>query len=513
VTPETKSYWHDTAALPRFPRLDRDLTVDVIVVGAGITGVTAAYLCRKAGFTVALLERERCGGVDTGLTTAHLTCVTDERVQDLAKRFGDTGAKLVWDAGQAAIDEIVRLIRTEDISCDFAWVSAHLHAPVGEKTQSKVDEAVIKELKKENVAAGRLGIRATYEPVTAGLGVPGVRFAHQALFHPRRYLGGLLRGLPAKGSQVFEYSPVEEILEQPLTVKANGCKVRGGYLILATHNPLMGNTGMTTALLHQTKLSLYTSYALGARMPTGTLPPALYWDTSDPYYYLRVEQRRGFDYAIFGGEDHKTGQCEDTELPYRRLEQKFLQMVPEAQIHHDWSGQVIETIDGLPYIGETAERQFAATGYAGNGMTFGTLAAMMALDALQKRKNPWAELFDVNRKKLGVAAWRFLKENKDYPYYLVRDWLAKAEGTSLRSLRPNQGKILNLDGRKVAAHRDEEGTVTLCSPVCPHLGGIVAWNKAEQTWDCPCHGSRFKPNGEVISGPAEEGLKPVKRGD
>jgi Rieske Fe-S protein len=168
---------------------------------------------------------------------------------------------------------------------------------------------------------------------------------------------------------------------------------------------------------------------------------------------------------------------------------------------------VIETHDGLPFMGETAARQFTATGYGGNGMTFGTLGGMMAVDAALGRPNPWRDLFSVERKKLRGGTWDYIKENKDYPFYLVRDWLAPAEGHSLKDVARNQGKIIGVDGKKVAAYRDNDGKLSLCSPVCTHLKCIVGWNDAEQTWDCPCHGSRFKPTGEVISGPAEEPLE------
>jgi len=251
---------------------------------------------------------------------------------------------------------------------------------------------------------------------------------------------------------------------------------------------------------------LYTSYALGARIPRGLIPVASFWDTGDPYDYLRVESRRGDDFAIFGGEDHKTGQKTDTGRAFARLEKRFLDIAPTAEITHRWSGQVIETNDGLPFIGETAENQFAATGFSGNGMTFGTLGAMMAVDAMRGQKNPWQKLFAVNRKTLRGGTWDYLVENKDYPFYMVRDWLGGSEGKSLRGLRRGDGKILRLHGKKVAAYRDDAGKVTLCSPVCTHLQCIVGWNPAERTWDCPCHGSRFKPTGEVISGPAEEPL-------
>lgn len=498
----TTSYWIDSAKLPKFPPSKGDVTVDVVVIGGGITGITTAYLMKKAGLKVALLERERFAQIDTGHTTAHLTCVTDLRLQEISKTFGDDAARAVWDAGGAAIDQIVNLIRAEDIECDFHWVPGYLHSPLTEAKESNVDE-----LKKEVETAKKLGIKAEYMESTPCFAVPGVKFPHQAIFHPRKYLSALLRAIPGAGSHVFENTAADEVREEPLSVKTEGGVLQCRYLVLATHNPLMGNTGAISAALFQTKLALYTSYALGAKLTPGTIPEAAYWDTSDPYYYLRVERRDGYDYAIFGGEDHKTGQENDTAAVYQRLENKFLSFAPEAQIDHRWSGQVIETNDGLPLIGETAPHQFAATGFGGNGMTFGALGAMMAVDQLLERKNPWQKLFDIHRKKILGGTWDYLKENKDYPYYMVRDWLAKSEGKALDELKAGEGKILNLDGKKVAAHRDAKGHVTLCSPVCTHLQCIVGWNNAEQTWDCPCHGSRFKPTGEVISGPAEEPLE------
>jgi glycine/D-amino acid oxidase-like deaminating enzyme/nitrite reductase/ring-hydroxylating ferredoxin subunit len=500
----TTSYWIDSGPLPRFSPPRSDVTVDAIVVGGGLTGITAAYLLKQAGLTVALVERGRCASIDTGNTTAHLTNVTDQRLHHLISAFGPKAARTVWDAGGAAIDQIVNLIRAEDIVCDFSWVPGYLHVPV---TGAK--PPAMTELEQEAAAAAQLGIPADYLSATPLFEVPGIEFPHQAIFHPRKYLAALLRRIPGRGSYVFENAAVEKVLSRPLAVTAGGFRVRGKYLVLATHTPLQGNTGLAPALLLQTRLSLYTSYALGARLPANSLPAAAWWDTGDPYYYLRVERRRGYDYAVFGGEDHKTGQESDTAARYRRLEEKFRTFAPRAKIDHRWSGQVILTNDGLPLIGETAPHQFAATGYSGNGMTFGTLGAMMAVDAVLKRKNPWQELFDVHRRKFIGGTWDYLAENSDYPYYMVRNRLIKPKGKLLGVLRRGEGRILELEGQKVAAYRDPAGKVSLCSPVCTHLQCIVGWNKAERTWDCPCHGARFKPTGEVIAGPAEKPLEKI----
>ena len=261
------------------------------------------------------------------------------------------------------------------------------------------------------------------------------------------------------------------------------------------------------AMLFQTKLALYTSYVIGGRVAKGRVPDALFWDTADPYHYLRLEPGRGEDVVIFGGQDHKTGQAGDTNSCFERLERTLEMMVRGVGITHRWSGQVVETPDGLPYIGDTADHQFAGTGYSGNGMTFGTLAGMMAADRVLGRRNPWSDLFEPSRTKILGALWDYIRENKDYPYYLVRDRFAGAEGRSLRTVRRGSGKVLHLNGEKLAVYRDPSGTVTRVSATCTHMGCIVDWNEAERTWDCPCHGSRFKPTGQVVSGPAESPLE------
>ena len=278
-------------------------------------------------------------------------------------------------------------------------------------------------------------------------------------------------------------------------------------MVIATHTPLMGKTNLALATLFQTKLYLYSTYVLGGRVPKGSVPDALFWDTADPYHYLRLDPRRDYDYVIFGGKDHKTGQANDTEARYRSLQNTLEQVVPQVEITHRWSAQVIETNDGLPFIGETSARQFAATGYAGNGMTFGTLSGMMARDAVLGRRNPWDELFDTGRTKVKGGLWDYLRENADYPYYMIRDRIVGPDAKTLREVGRGTGKIVDLKGQRVAAYRSQSGTVTLLSPVCTHMGCIVDWNEAEATWDCPCHGSRFKPSGRVLSGPAESPLE------
>lgn len=495
-----KSYWMESADLPRFPQVTTDLKVDVVVVGGGITGITTAYLLKKAGQSVALLERDRCARVDTGHTTAHITYVTDTRLTELVRTFGRDHGRAAWDAGLAAMEQIRALVDERKIDCGYATVPGYLHAPW--KNPGKNES---KRLQEEAALVRDLGFEAQYVDAVPFVKRPGIRFANQARFHPLRYLAGLLTAIAGDDCHVFENSEAKEFQKGP-AVKVNGHTIRCKYLVIATHVPLMGTSGFASATLFQTKLASYSSYAIGAKAPSGLLPDAIFSDTHDPYYYLRVDRHPQFDYAIFGGEDHKTGQEIDAEARLRRLEEMLASFLPQARIDARWTGQVIKTPDGLPFIGETADRQFVATGFGGNGMTFGTLAAMMATDAALGRKNPWCDLFNVNRKMMR-AVWDYLKENIDYPYYYLKDRMRSTGGTAVAALKRGEGKILTLDGQHVAAYRDHHDQVTKLSPLCTHMGCLVHWNQADSTWDCPCHGSRFLPTGDVLSGPAETPLE------
>lgn len=502
---KTESYWQSSAHLPEFPSLTNDIDVDVVVVGAGLTGITAAYLLKREGVKVALLDRQHCAQADTGHTTAHLTYVTDERLHKLVKSFGRDAAKSFWEAGIAGIDQINEIIRREAIDAEFKWRPGYLHA-----CSSEPDKKEIELLHKDADLARELGFDAELLSAVPGVNRLGIRFANQAKFHPFKYLGALLKTIPGDGSYVFENTEASQVENNPLTVHAGRFKIRCQYLFIATHTPLLGKTGVFKGTLFQSKLALYTSYVLGATLPSGLMPEGLYWDTHDPYYYLRIDHYGNHDYAIFGGADCKTAQEHDPEENFVQLLERLKKIIPLAEVQQRWLGQVVETDDGLPFIGENEKQQFIATGYCGNGFTLGTLAAGMVRDRFLGRKNPWFDLFRVDRKQFHAGTWRYLTENLDYPYYMLRDRLSRVEAGSVNDLKFGEGKIVRQDGRKVAAYRAADGKVTLLSPVCTHMKCIVRWNEVDKTWDCPCHGSRFKPEGEVFSGPAEAPLEKIE---
>lgn len=500
-----ESYWLATAlTVHRKKPLKKDIETEVLVIGGGITGVTAALLLRRAGKQVTLVERDSIGQGETGHTTAHLTYMTDTRLSDLVSTFGEAHALASWDAGAAAMAQIQELAGEIPMGCDLHIVPGFLAAFKGTSDREKETEQLVREAH----WAINHGFDVDHVEHVPATGMPGIRFANQLKFHPIKYLEGLTSLAVKEGVQIFDHSNVDEFLEKPKRVKVGSNTIAYEKAIIATHMPLQGLSGTLSALLLQTKLYGYSTYAIQATAPAGSCPEMIWSDTANPFNYLRIEPGKTEDVLIFGGQDHRTGQADDPENCYRKLTETLSDMLPVHRFEHRWSGQVIETPDGLPYIGWAAEDQFIATGFSGNGFTFGTLAAMLARDMITGKKNPWTELFAPERKKLS-AVWDYIKENADYPYYLAKDYVSAAEGDKVRDVAPNEGKILKLKGKRVAVCRNGEGEVTKLSAICPHLGCIVHWNSAEHTWDCPCHGSRFLADGKLMTGPAETDLSKV----
>lgn len=498
---EKQSPW-EIETKSSYSPLAKDTDADVLVIGGGITGVTAAYLLSMAGKSVVLLEKASLGSAETLHTTAHISYPTDVRLGDLVKDFGKDHAQAIWEACQAAADEIAYNIRQENIECQWSHVPGYLYA--AESDEGNREPPLLKE---ESEQAREMGFDAAYLDSCAAVRRPALAFANLQKFHPLLYLNALAKAASEKGAHIHEESEVTEFGDNGHYVMSNNCKVGFKHVFIATHVPLQGNASTLSAAILQTKIAGYSTYAISARLPGQQVPEGLWWDTEDPYFYFRIDKDKDALRIIAGGEDHKTGVLTDTEGCYTRLIQKLHRVFPYALVEKRWSGQVIETADGLPYIGET-KGQFIATGFSGTGMTFGTLAAMMFHDHVMQIPNPWKDLFAPERKKLS-ATWDYLKENKDYPYYLVKGLLTQ-RAESLSEVAKGEGTILRHEGQKVAAYRDDQGKLTLLSAVCPHMGCIVGWNEADKTWDCPCHGSRFNSCGEVICGPAEKPLKPVK---
>jgi glycine/D-amino acid oxidase-like deaminating enzyme/nitrite reductase/ring-hydroxylating ferredoxin subunit len=492
---QTTSLWHATSAAPHFDRLAGDLHVDVAIIGAGITGLTAALLLAERGQSVAVLEKESIASGETGNTTAHITVAIDARYHYVRRKYSLEEARLVADANRAAVEKIAELIERYDINCRFRRVPGYLYT---EKRK------YVSELKNEAAAAQAAGLDARWtDEVPLPLSTRGaVLWANQAQFHPGEYLSALASRATDRGARIFEHTLVTGVENgEPCVVDTEHGRVTAGAVFMATNVPVVGFTHVHTLA------AAYRSYAL-AFAETEPHPEGLFWDTADPYHYTRWQDTHEGTFLIVGGEDHRVGEEEDTEGCFSRLHDYARESFGEKPLRYRWSGQIIEPHGGLPLMGGTGN-VYISTGYAGQGMTFGTVGAMVIADQITGVENPWSDVFDHKRLRPHVTTREFITENLHFPAHLIPDRLSKAdvEAKSTDAIAAGEGKIIDLDGRKVAASRDAEGALHCVSPVCTHMKCDVAWNLAEQTWDCPCHGSRFTPDGAVLNGPAREPLE------
>ncbi len=502
---DQRSLWAATTNPPQFPRLTGHAEAHVCIVGAGISGLTTAYLLLRAGRSVVVLEDGPIAGGASKVTTAHLSNAIDDRFFEIERLHGAEGARLVAESHTAAIDQIAMIVALERIDCDFTWLDGYLML-------SRESEEDVLDL--ELGAARRAGLvevtKLSRGPVPTWSDVPCLRFPRQARFHPLKYLGGLARAIEGMGGRIFCNTHVDEILTGlRIRVMAGSHRVEVEDVVVATNSPVNDRVAI------HTKQSAYMTYVIGAKVPRGSVPDALYWDTSDPYHYIRLSRDQdrpdGDETLLVGGEDHKTGQDPDPEARYGRLEQWARARFPFlGSIEYRWAGQVMETIDGIAFIGRNppdSQNVFVITGDSGMGMTHGTIGGILVRDLILGTENRWSTLYDPARRTLR-AAGTYLREavNMAAQY---RDWLTAGEVESTDAIAPEQGAVVRQGLRKVAAYRDSAGTLHEYSAICPHLGGIVRWNASEKTWDCPCHGSRFNQEGTAIYGPANQDLAPI----
>lgn len=492
----TRPLWFDTAAGRHYPELTEDVVVDVCIVGGGITGITAADILKRAGRRVAVIDMGRIGRGETGHTTAHLTQMLDIDYRTLISDFGLDGAKLVDNSVRRAIGKIEDNIIGRQISCDFRRVAGWQYT----EKRSEIDQ-----IETEAEAASLIGIAGELvdEMPWSRKIARALRLDHQAQFQPFAYVSALAASVDGGGSHIFENTRMTEVIEgDPCRVVTDRGTILAKDVIVATNVP------SNNRLFLQTKIASYRTYAIALRERDPRDLRNLYWDIDDPYHYVRSATFNGVPHVIVGGEDHKTGHDEHTGLHFQKLEDWAHERFDIDAISYRWSGQVIEPVDGLPYIGRNSmsDHVFVATGFSGTGLTFGTVAGLLLSDLILGIENPWAEIYQANRVKPFASIKNYLSENVDYPTHLIGDRLSPAQESDTHRLRENQGAIVRIGGKKVAAYRDPEGDLHVMSPVCPHMGCYVHWNDAETSWDCPCHGARFGPKGQLLNGPAVSDL-------
>jgi glycine/D-amino acid oxidase-like deaminating enzyme/nitrite reductase/ring-hydroxylating ferredoxin subunit len=502
ASPKNEPVWWVGAKLPEYPRLEEDRRADVAVVGAGISGLTTAYLLAREGKSVAVVDDGGLAGGMTGATTAHLATALDRRYGEIERLRGEAAARLAAESHSAAIDRIERIAEEEKIACELERTDGFLFVSPG------ADPA---ELDRELSAARRAGLpveklpRAPLPSFDTG---PCLRFPRQGRFQPLQYLAGLAKAIERRGGRIFTKTHADEIRGgSRARVRAGRREIACDAVVVATNVPVNDLVAI------HTKQAPYMTYVIGARVPAGAVPPALYWDTEDPFHYVRTQRMPDGigDCLIVGGEDHKTGQAHDAQLRHGRLEAWARVRFPEMEeVAFTWAGQVMETLDGLAFIGRNPmdeDNVFVVTGDSGNGLTHGTIAGILLTDLILGRPNPWAELYDPARKPIRAAAG-VLRETANVVAQYA-DWVTGGDAESAADIPPDSGAVIRRGLTKIAVYKGPRGAVYEMSAVCPHLSCVVQWNPAEKTWDCPCHGSRFDKFGDVVNGPANVGLKPI----
>ena len=496
--------WFQDVEIPRYSP-PRGGKADICVVGAGIAGLTAAYLLLGQGKSVIIADEGTIGSGQTGRTSAHLSSVIDDRFQTIEKELGAETSRIAYRSHATAIEMIEKIIEDEAIDCDFKRLNGYLF-PVASDSPDFLD--------KELAAAKRAGFTDCEKAVRITLCGremgPCLRFGGQARFHPLKYLIGLARAIERRGGKIHSGCRVKDVQgSDPKTHESARAVIDDGpdviladAIIVATNTPSPINDWMGI----YTKQASYRSYIIGAGIPRGSVTDALYWDNADPYHYVRVDSIGGADVLLIGGEDHKTGQFPKEGVPFERLIAWGREHFPMiGEVKYRWSGQVQEPSDGIAFIGvapTAGENVYVITGDSGMGLTHGTLGAILISDLIAGRKNEWAAVYDPSRKQMNAE---FFAENAN-ALATFKEYVTPGEIGSVDELQPGQGAIIREGLTKLAVCRDDAGAVHKRSAVCTHLGCLVEWNPVEKTWDCPCHGSRFAVDGEVIIGPAIDGL-------
>jgi glycine/D-amino acid oxidase-like deaminating enzyme/nitrite reductase/ring-hydroxylating ferredoxin subunit len=507
IAQSNDSVWISTAKRTPTAPLEKSAEADVCIVGAGIAGMSAAYQLAREGKSVIVLEKSALDFGETPRTSAHLSNVLDAKYKTIAQMHGEDGARKAAESHAAAISEIEATAEREGIDCEFKRTSGYLFLAKGDSQST---------LKDEFDASRKAGLTVEWSSPPPGLQNMRecLRFSDQAQFHPVKYLDGLDAAIQKLGATIHSRTEVTEIAAGRTTqVKTSrGFHVSARSVIVATNTPVNDWVKM------HTKQAAYRTYVLGMAIEGNPPLPFLYWDTAEPFHYVRTEQihngRHTENLLIVGGEDHKTGQEGADHDQYARLEHWAREYFPDVgAVKFRWSGQILNSMDGLAFIGRNPgdkENVFIVTGDSGNGLTHGTIAGMLLRDLIIGRENPWAGLYDPSRKNLR-AVLTFARENLNVASE-YGDWLRPGEVDDESKIEPGTGAVIRRGLSKVAVYRDSSNQLHELSAVCPHLGCIVAWNALEQSWDCPCHGSRFSPNGKVLNGPAIRGLDPVVDG-
>jgi glycine/D-amino acid oxidase-like deaminating enzyme/nitrite reductase/ring-hydroxylating ferredoxin subunit len=489
---KAESVWIDTTSTTDYPPLSALSNSDVIVIGAGIAGLSTAVLLQQAGVSVIVLEKDEIVKGVTGYTTAKITSLHNLIYDYLTQYFGVEQARMYGEANQAGLEQIASFVNEHRVECDFKRTTAYTFAQ---------SEHEVKPIEAEVKAAQRLGLPASFvTEITFPLPTKGaITFSNQAQFHPRKYLLALADYFVQSGGHIFEHTRVTEVNEaNPCTVITDKGTISAQKVVIATHFPIYDPA------LYFSRLSSHRSLVIGLRLD-GTVPEGMYIGTGEEAHSFRNQPIDDGMLLLVGGAGFKTGQGGDILERYHRLEQFARLHFNVASVEYHWSTQDNRTLDRIPYIGPIGPKStavFVATGFGGWGMTNGTASGLILTDLVLGKENQWLPVFNPNRIKPLISVKQAVSEGLAVTKELIASRLPEPVWDEHASLVNGEGKVFEIDKAKIAISRDKQGDLHAVSAICTHMGCVVNWNNTDESWDCPCHGSRFSPDGKVLHGAA-----------
>jgi len=473
---------------------------DCVVIGGGITGLTAALRLQQQGKQTIITEAHTIGFGTTGGTSAHINTFADTTYAEAESAFGEEGAKLFAEAIAGGFKRIKTNIETEQIACDYAPKTGYLYAENDDEVKQLAD--IYKGALKAGIAVQYTSAVPT--PVTYK---QALAFDGQAQFHPLKYLKGLQKAYLQAGGVILENTLIKTVKTEDhihIAIAADR-EIKAKAVVYATHIPPNIN-------LFNFECAPYRSYVMAVKLKSGKYPDALIYDCQEPYHYVRTHMIGGEELLLAGGLDHKTGHG-DPEKAFGELEKYIRKYYSVSSVKYKCSSQYYVPADGLPYIGKmpmAADGIYCATGYNGNGMMLGSIAGEILADLVSTGKSKYEQLFSPSRIKPIDSFSELVKENADVAWHFVAGRFGLHETDSLKRLEKDQGKLVEVDGEWIAAYRDKDGHIHALNPVCTHAGCIIKWNSEEKSWDCPCHGARYDFDGRVLTGPATKDLAKIK---
>ena len=498
------SVWFWMKSAPAFdaPQLSSDESCDVVVIGSGIAGLSTAYELARFGRTVIVIDR---GGIGTGMTartTAHLATELDDFYSELIRVRGEQDARLYYQSQVAAVNRIEAICGEESIDCDFRRLDAYL---------IPTDEGPIADLQEEYDACRRIGVEVEWADRAPVDGLDTgrcLRFPNQGRFHPTKYLAGPGRAIQARGGHFYANTAYVDHDEDRGAVAIEcerGDHIRAKAAVFATNSPVNAKVAVHTKQIPD------RTYVIAGRVPKGSAPDILLWDTYEAYHYARIQEIDGAnDLLIVGGEDHRSGTVDDMDQRLARIADWTRKRFPQfGEVEYSWSGQVLEPMDFMPFSGRSpgSDNIYIHTGDSGQGITNGVAGSLTIAPLIMGEDSRFAPVLDPRRKSLtSTASLGEFARGQAGVVKNLSEYVTPGELGSVEELGPGEGGIIRDGASKIAVYRTPGGEVVRRSAVCTHMGCIVHWNSFERCWDCPCHGSQFGPEGEVLNGPAVKAL-------